>query len=459
MTRLWSRRLRGHDSDYAGEAILDHFDTRKDYEKTTARSRSTTPGNGRVLRLSLPGVLHEGAAMACVEDGLRDHQATRRSTRFSLSPAMVALEPGDVVTLDGGPDGVFLVSRIEDGAVRAVEARGFVPSGGSGAPVAIDTSRAPRQVSDGFDPVVHLMDLPQYEAGDAAGFARAAVFSRPWHAVTLSSSAGLDGYRARARLDQPAQTGLLAQVLMPGVSGRFDPAGIVVLDLHFGGLSSASTIAVLNGQNRIAVRASNGTWEIIGYRMAEEISAGRWQLSGLLRGLHGTEDAMMSGAVAGAAAVVLNSAVRPLGLATGEAGQAMNWIVETSGQAAAPVGPFAFVGGLRAETPIAPVHLKARRQEAGDIRFSWVRRARRDADHWLDGDIALDEPEERYRIDILDGSAIKRSIEVLQPDCLYPVSDELADFGAVQTAVSIRVRQVGAKVAHGLGASALLSIG
>ncbi len=450
--------VRGHDSDYAGAAILDHFDTGKDYEKTTARSRSTATGNDRVLRLSLSGVLHEGAAMAAVKDGLRDHQAARRSVLFSLSPAEIALEPGDVVTFDDGPDGSFLITRIEDGAARNVEARGFVPSGGNGAPVSPGKSRPRRHVSDGFDPVLHLMDLPQYEAGDAAGFARAAVFSRPWHTVLLSSSAGVDGYRPRARLDQPAQTGILAQALSPGVSGRFDPAGAVVLDLHFGGLSSASPVAVLNGQNRIAVRSQNGTWEVIGYRAAQEISAGRWSLSGLLRGLHGTEDAMMAGALPGAATVVLNSAVKALGLTSGEAGLAMNWIAETAGQPTASVGPFAFTGGLRAETPIAPVHLKARREDTGAIRFSWTRRARRDADHWLDGDIALDEPQERYRIDILDGAAIKRSAEVFQADYLYPASAELADFGIAQTALSIRVRQVGAKVANGLAASAVLAI-
>jgi len=450
--------IRGHGSDYASEAILDHFDSRRDYEKSTARSRSTLPGNDRVLRLSLSGVLHEGAALGAAEDGLREHQAARRSVRFSLSPASLALEPGDVVALADGPEGAFLISRIEDGAVRAVEARGFVPSGGNGASASEGTSHPRRQVSDGFDPVIHLMDLPQYEAGDARSFARAAVFSRPWHAVMLSSSAGLDGYQARVRLEQPAQTGVLAEALSEGIRGRFDPVGIVVIDLHFGGLSSASTIAVLNGQNRIAILAQNGAWEVIGYRVAQEISAARWRLSGLLRGLHGTDDAMPSGAAPGTATVVLNAAVKALGLSGSEAGQAMNWIAERAGQVATLVGPFAFAGGLRAETPIAPVHLKARRDETGAVRFSWIRSARRDADHWLDGDIALDEVVERYRIDILDGETIRRSADVFEPQYLYSASAELADFGVAQTVVSIRVRQVGATVANGIAASTTLII-
>ncbi|MBP1859817.1 baseplate multidomain protein megatron [Rhizobium herbae] len=448
---------RGHDSDFGSEAILDHVDPQNAYERTTARSRRVSPANDRVLRLSVPGGLHDSAAASAVEDALRDHQVSRRSIRFSLSPAELAFEPGDVVAFDQGPTGNFIVSRIEDGAVRSVEARAFVPSSGGGPGRQSRSIDPPRTPSDGFSPIVHLMDLPQYEAGEASTFARGAVFARPWRAVTLSSSATAEGYKARARLDQPAQTGVLVEALDAGVTGRFDSSRAITLDLHFGGLSSAGRLSVLNGQNRIAILAGNGAWEIIGFRVAEEIAAGRWRLSKLLRGLHGTTDAMFAGAAAGAAAVVLNAAVKPLGLSADEAGREINWIAEAGGQQANPTGPFAFTGGLRAETPVAPVHLRARR-ETGGIRITWTRCARRDADHWLDGDIALDEAQERYRVDIFDGAAVKRSVDVSEPTFDYPAALEIEDFGVPQAAVSVRVRQRGQKVAFGVPAQALLDL-
>ncbi|WP_426240846.1 phage tail protein [Pararhizobium sp. DWP1-1-3] len=449
---------RGHDSDFGSEAILDRFDPGNAYERTTARSRRVSPANDRVLRLSLPGVMHDGAAASAVEDALRDHQVSRRSVRFALSPAALAFEPGDVVCFDEGPAGRFIINRIEDGAARAVEARAFVPSGGGGPVQPSKPVAPPRRPSDGFSPVVHLMDLPQYEAGNASLFARAAVFARPWRAITLSSSAATEGYQARARLEQPAQTGVLAEPLRAGVTGRFDAARTLTLDLHFGGLSSASRLSVLNGQNRMAILAANGAWEIIAFQRAEEISAGRWRLTQLLRGLHGTTDAMLAGSAAGAPVVVLNAAVRPLGLSPDEAGRVINWIAEPGGQVAARSGPFAFAGGLRAERPVAPVHLRGRRLEGGAIRITWTRCARRDADHWLDGDIALDEPQERYRIDILDGAAVKRSFDVSEPALHYAAGFEIEDFGVPQVALSIRVQQRGQKVAFGVPAQALLSL-
>jgi hypothetical protein len=449
---------RGHDSDFGSEAILDRFDPENAYERTTARSRRVSPANDRVLRLSLPGVIHEGAAASAVEDALRDHQVSRRSVRFSLSPAALGLEPGDVVALENGPAGNFIVSRIEDGAVRSVEVRAFVPAGGGGPVRPSRTADPPRAPSDGFSPVVHLMDLPQYEAGEAHTFARAAVFARPWRTVLLSSSATAEGYQARARLDQPAQTGVLVEPLGAGVTGRFDMAQSILLDLHFGGLSSASRLAVLNGQNRIAILAGNGVWEMIGFQSADEVSAGRWRLSKLLRGLDGTTDAMLTGAGAGAPLAVLNAAAKPLGLGAGEAGRAITWIAEAGGQTAAPAGPFSFTGGLRAQTPVAPVHLRARRIGTGAVRIGWIRCARRDADPWLDGDIALDEPQERYRVDILGGGIVKRSADVSEPVFDYAPDHEIEDFGVPQTALSVRVRQRGETVAFGVPAQALLSL-
>ncbi|MDQ0319613.1 hypothetical protein QO002_001751 [Pararhizobium capsulatum DSM 1112] len=126
---------RRHGSDFAGEALIDFFDATADYGRATVRSRRAGVASERVLRLSPPAVLHEGMAAGAVEDVLKDHQAARRHVRFSLSPAASALEPGDVVGFEDGPEGRFIIERIEDGKMRRVEARAFQPSGNGGAVV------------------------------------------------------------------------------------------------------------------------------------------------------------------------------------------------------------------------------------------------------------------------------------------------------------------------------------
>lgn len=165
---------------------------------------------------------------------------------------------------------------------------------------------------------------------------------------------------------------------------------------------------------------------------------------------------MSEGAPAGAPVVLLDEAAVPLGLAAEERGRMLNWIAEGSGSAGSRVGPLPFQGGIRAETPFSPVHLGARRLANGDLLLSWIRRGRVEADDWDAADIPLDEPEERYRLDILEGSSLRRSAEVAAPQLLYSLDEQITDFGQPLSAVTIRVRQLGRAVPLGVAATATI---
>ncbi|SCX25323.1 hypothetical protein DSM25558_3767 [Agrobacterium sp. DSM 25558] len=147
----------------------------------------------------------------------------------------------------------------------------------------------------------------------------------------------------------------------------------------------------------------------------------------------------------------------PMGLRADERGLQLNWIIEAAGAQISSVGPFAFAGGMRAETPLAPVHLRGVRRADG-VRLTWVRRGRVEADGWDAADIPLDEVAERYRVEILSDDVVRRTIEVSEAACLYAASDEVADFGSPQTTLVIRVRQLGRAVPRGIATSAVLRV-
>ncbi len=454
---LWTEG-RGHDSDFAAEAVLTSYNPRLDYEQASVRSRKTRAESQRTLGYDLPAVLPEETALGAVESLLRTQRIGRRTVSFALSPAEISIMPGDVVKLTmpdvPAPDGSFIVERIEEGPVRRIEMRHHAPL--SPVNYAVESGRKDggSNPAGAFSPILHFLDLPRFSADEATGFARIAAFSRPWRRMAVSSSATIEGYRIRTVLERPARTGVLTEALQGSVAGRFDRGGSIELDLYFGGLSSAEELAVLNGENRIAVMAQNGVWEVIGFSNAQEIAPNRWRLTNLLRGLAGTEDAMRAGAVPGAAVVVLDEAVVPLGLSAQERGLAMNWIVESLGQAGGRSGPITFAGGIRAETPLAPAHIRGERTAAGNIHLSWIRRGRIEADDWSAAEIPLDEPAERYRVELLDGTTIKRAAEITAPVFTYSAGEEIADFGAPQTSLSVRIRQMGRAVPLGIPAEA-----
>ena len=93
------------------------------------------------------------------------------------------------------------------------------------------------------------------------------------------------------------------------------------------------------------------------------------------------------------------------------------------------------------------------------MRFSWIRRARRDADSWEPAEIPLGETSEAYRLDILgpDGAVLRR-LEASSQSALYAEDDEAADFGGPQTAIQATVAQVSAVAGRGSSNSALVPV-
>jgi hypothetical protein len=105
--------------------------------------------------------------------------------------------------------------------------------------------------------------------------------------------------------------------------------------------------------------------------------------------------------------------------------------------------------------PFAPVHLKARRGSAGVV-FTWIRRTRRNGDSWS-LEVPLGEEREAYELDVMAGATVKRTLSSTQPSILYPAADEIADFGAPQTSLSVVVHQLSTVIGRGYPASAILN--
>jgi hypothetical protein len=97
------------------------------------------------------------------------------------------------------------------------------------------------------------------------------------------------------------------------------------------------------------------------------------------------------------------------------------------------------------------------RNAAGDLAITWVRRTRFGG-VWADGtDVPLNEESERYEVDILDGGgAVKRTIAVNAPAAIYTAAEQIADFGAPQASIAIKVYQLSAAVGRGRPAAATL---
>jgi hypothetical protein len=105
--------------------------------------------------------------------------------------------------------------------------------------------------------------------------------------------------------------------------------------------------------------------------------------------------------------------------------------------------------------PLSPVHVRGVRV-AGDLNMSWVRRTRSGGDNWELPEVPLGEDAESYEVDILDGSNVKRTIFVSMPAAVYSSAEQIADFGSVQPAVSVKVYQTNTLFGRGAPRAAVV---
>lgn len=451
--------LRGEAAALPAETLLAYADQAGDFQPARARATSLSGEGSGAASITLPAVLDSGLAERLAAAHLRDRATSRRTLRFRLAASALAVEPGDLVTLPEGPAGRFLVTRIEEGRTRLVEARSFSPAPGAARALAPVSARPPRlPPGTGFDPDIVFIDLPRMGSGAEGSFFHAAAAVTPWRPMGLALGLSAGTLSARARLDRPAMIGRLGEALSPGtVFGRFDRTRTLTVEFPFGAPASAARSDVLAGANRIAVLTPGGTAEIIGFLTAEEVAPRRFRLAGLISGLNGTEDLARQGAPSGSRAVLLGPATVSLSLAEGEIGRTVQVRLSGSGALGGTAGPFEASGGLRAERPLAPVHLAARRLPDGTVLIRWIRRGRIDADGWEATDIPLDEPELRFRVEIAgtDG-VLRRSLTVTATEARYAPAEQEADFATRPTALDVTIRQIGRRVADGIPATARL---
>ncbi|WP_353642134.1 glycoside hydrolase TIM-barrel-like domain-containing protein [Mesorhizobium sp. WSM2239] len=448
--------VRSPDHQLPVELVLAFREPFAEYQTAAVRNVRFGATGSRQQTIDFPGVLETGQGRALLDDWMRRIWSEREQVTFAIAEHRADIRPGAVLRLPAAEvDSDFIVTEIEDGLVRRVTARQIARTPPS---PWLPSGFGPVQTQDSLAGKPHalFLDLPS-RSGSAApqDQFRVAVWQKPWRSQTVLASPEDTGFGFRAAVGKPADLGVLVEPLPAGFEGRIDRATAIIIELFDAEAASVSRLQFLNGANAAAIRSTIGAWEIVQFESAEEIEAGVWRLSNLLRGQLGTSDAMAAGAPAGADFVMLDDAVQPAGLRASEAGLLLNWRI---GPSEADISSENFsahteTGGLRARLPLSPVHLRCRKN-AGGAEISWIRRGRIDADDWVQSEIPLGEEREDYRIEIAAaGGPVVRTALSPEQNWQYPSVDILADFGGLPVEIDVTVRQLSAAAGWGIPAT------
>jgi hypothetical protein len=449
---------RAQETELPREVSLGFTDGAADYRRAAAMSRRLVGGAARAVHTDVAMVADAAQARRQADIGLQDLWAGRESAEFILPPSALALSPGDVVGFTAGMRRRLLeIREINDGEARAIKARSIDPE-------VFDLPLPPamRRVPDlppARGPVHALaLDLPVLSAAEPPVLTRLAVFADPWPGpvAVLRSDDGLSFTRAALVL-APAVVGETLDE-MPRQRAACIQHRSLRVALYGGALVSVTDGALLNGANLAAVRRPDGAWEVLQFGTAELVGERIYALSRLLRGQGGTEWAMGDPLPAGAPLVLLDEHVLPLarGLDMLERPMSLRIVAAGHDEADGMAVSLTATPSATALRPLAPVHIAARRGDDG-VTISFIRRARYDADGWS-GEIPLGEAFERYEIDILSDGAPVRTLQTQMPSVLYAAADEIADFGAPCSQLSLRVAQLSATVGRGFAAELAVDV-
>jgi hypothetical protein len=308
-------------------------------------------------------------------------------------------------------------------------------------------------------PLAVVLDLPAAR-GSPAGLQYIAVAADPWPgAVSVWRSGDGSAFRLHRTLALPALIGRTRTTLAAGPLWRWDPLSILEVEISSGAVAAVSDEAALAGDNLFALRGPDGRWEILSAARVELVGERIYRLSRLLRGLGGSEPEAARTVPAGALLVRLDEAVAPLTTSLDDLGQTWRYRIGPAGRdhADPAVAELIATVGPAALAPFAPVRATARREPDG-IRLAWMRRTRIGGDAWEPIDVPLGEDVQRYAIDILQGATVVRELAASEPTALYPAAQELADFGAPQSTLSVRIAQLSAVVGRGAARAETLAV-
>ncbi|MEI7598961.1 MAG: glycoside hydrolase/phage tail family protein [Aestuariivirga sp.] len=445
------RITRAQETELPTAIKLSYLESGLDYRLAVVEAKQDAGSTRRDALIELAAAVAQDQAQKRAQVVLQEAWAGRESVELALPPSCLALEPGDALALDLA-DGSYLlrIEEVTDGHMRKVRARSFDFAVQEPADAPVRGATSGTAVIYG-PPAVQVMDLALAEDTARPHAPWIATSASPWPGeLALYKQKGAASYAFDSLIDTAANMGTLLTPLAVGPLHVLDRGNTVTLRLSAGAVFACGMEELLQGANLAAIGSMATGWEILQFANAELIDQQTWRISLLLRGQFGSAPEMRA-RPAGERFVLLDEAVVQPNLNLAQAGLEQAWRLGPAqydlGRAHASVTLRTAMLGLR---PFSPVRLRGRRQGA-DVLFSWIRRSRVGGDSWEVGEVPLAEEREAYRVEVLSGAQVRRSVSVGDSQWLYRAADIAADLGAGASDFTLRVAQL--STSFGAGAA------
>lgn len=436
------------------EYNLQFISPSEDYEPGLQRSVRRTVGSKTVLKAEFPIAMTHTNAKRQSEILHAIMWTERVKYKFATSWKYLYLAPADVITVANHKMRIGSMN-IKDNLLEiegpAEEQADYVSNS-----VADDPIGSGGQVIDLEPPTVsELLDINIISDTDNnAGFyiAMHGYGSSAWNGGRVLVDGG-SGFVESMILTSESKMGfatntLAQQTIYPGTFDDVNTVNIM-LDSTNWSLTNDSEINVLNGANWAAL-GIHGRWEIIGFTTVAIQGNGSYTLSGLLRGIRGTEWAGALHAAQDRFVILTRSSIGRYIHSDSIIDVTQSYKMISVGANPDFYSGINFTNHAESLHPYAPSDIKASRDGSNNITLTWKRRTRVGGE-WADyQDVPIGEASEEYEIDIMDGATVKRAVTGLSSATYYySIDDQNDDWLGPKNPVTVRVYQVSATVGRG----------
>lgn len=445
-------QTRGQETELPSAVRMGYVEAGLDYRNAAVAQTKTGTGSAREISFNLAAAIGQPLAQQRVDVALAEAWVGRETAQFNLPPRFAKIEAGDVLKLNGAS---WRVTAIADGIARKIEAVEYDASVYDPPPALDRAISLARPVVYGEADSV-MMDLAM--TNSAAPWI--AAHATPWpSALALYKKSGASSYVFNRFITQQATMATTQTAWPVGMLDVVDFTTALTVKMRAGALASVSLDELVNGANFACIGSSTTGFEIIQFQFAELVAADTYILRGFLRGLAGSSPDMLTTRPAGQDFILLNAAVVQPDLLQAEVALTNTWRL---GPIALDHGhqsyvQFDFSGQLKALRPLPPVRLKSVTDGVG-VLLTWIRATRVNGDSWDVSDVPLGEDQEFYKVDILDGATVLRSVTTSSSSYQYTSANLLADFGALPPNFTARVAQISAAYGPGAPLERIISV-
>lgn len=375
-------------------AALRYYDEERDYQTGVQRAAGARRA-GRELMIDLPATMTAVGARQLANDSANRARWQHETVIWHIGELDPRITPGAIVRLPDTP-GQWLMRSWEwlDRGI-ALELERLAPA--SGTPRASDPGENLPPLDLVIPPTLLVaVELPPDANANPANpliFAAASAQNSAWRGAALFAVQGSTLIDLGTTGTQRAVMGTLEEPLAPSSSLLFEARAAAAIELAASdfGLADTDLTGLAAGANRMLIGG-----ELVQFLRAVPLGAGRWRLSGLLRGRGGTEPEAARGHAVQTPVILIDDGLVALDPVLVPPLVSSRIAAIGTGDADPVIAPLANPGLSR--RPPCPVHPRSTIEADQATLYRWTRRAR---GHWRWDDnveVPLIEEREAYLV-------------------------------------------------------------